>query len=195
MLLQGGGWDNHALNNWLEEEVKALNSLEKIRVLFVCMGNICRSPTAEGVFTRLVEAEGLDGLIEIDSAGTHSYHIGHAPDPRAREAAGRRGVALAHLRARRLAPRDFERYDYLLAMDESNLQDMIELAPPELANKVHLFMDFALDRPEREVPDPYYGSARGFDYVLDLVEAAAAGLLEHLCSEHELPRQRTLKRR
>lgn len=177
------------------KRVKALNNKEKIRVLFVCMGNICRSPTAEGVFARLVDTEGLDMLIEIDSAGTHSYHIGHGPDPRAQEAAGRRGVALAHLRARRLSPRDFEYYNYLLAMDEANLQDMMELAPPELAHKVHLFMDFALERPEREVPDPYYGSARGFEYVLDLVEDAAAGLLEHIRAEHQLPRQRSLKGR
>jgi protein-tyrosine phosphatase len=166
-----------------------------VKVLFVCMGNICRSPTAEGVFMRLVEAQGLDSLIETDSAGTHSYHIGHAPDPRAQEAAARRGVALTHLRARRLAPRDFERYDYLLAMDEANREDMLELAPPELAHKVHLFMDFALDRPEREVPDPYYGSVRGFEYVLDLVEDAATGLLEHIRAEHQLPRQRSLQGR
>jgi protein-tyrosine phosphatase len=182
-------------DKWARDRVKPLKNKVKIRILFVCMGNICRSPTAEGVFTRLVEAEGLGALIEIDSAGTHSYHIGHTPDPRAQEAAARRGVALSHLRARRLAPRDFEHYDYLVAMDEANRQDMLELAPPELAQKVHLFMDFALDRPEREVPDPYYGSVRGFEYVLDLVEDAATGLLEHIRVQHHLPRQRSLEGR
>lgn len=167
-----------------------------VRVLFVCMGNICRSPTAQGVFTRLVEREGLEGLIEIDSSGTHSYHIGHPPDPRAREAAARRGFALGHLRARRLKHDDFEHYDYLLAMDEANREDMLAMGPPELAHKIHLFLDFASERPEREVPDPYYGSARGFDYVLDLVESAAEGFLAHLRAEHHLPAAtQTAKRR
>jgi protein-tyrosine phosphatase len=166
-----------------------------IRVLFVCMGNICRSPTAEGVFARLVERDGLQALIEIDSSGTHSYHVGHPPDPRAQEAAARRGVALGHLRARRLSPEDFEYYDYLLAMDEANRQDMLALGSPEHAHKVHLFLDFATNRTEREVPDPYYGSARGFDYVLDLVESASEGFLEHLRSQHRLPPgQQTAKR-
>jgi protein-tyrosine phosphatase len=141
-------------------------------VLFVCLGNICRSPTAEAVFRHLVEEEGLAGRIEIDSAGTGDWHVGSAPDERATEAAARRGIRLAG-RARQVTLEDFEDYDLLLAMDASNLRDLRELAPEGTEQKVRLFADI-------DVPDPYYGGARGFDDVLDLVENASRRLLDEL---------------
>lgn len=154
--------------------------MEKIRVLFVCMGNICRSPTAQGVFERLVEQMGLTQHIEIDSAGTHAYHVGHAPDPRAQAAALRRGIDLSTQRARRIEVRDFERYDYILAMDNDNLEQLIEICPEVYRHKVGLLLDFAEDSREKEVPDPYYGNPTGFERVLDMVEKGAEGLLRHL---------------
>jgi protein-tyrosine phosphatase len=144
------------------------------------MGNICRSPTAHGVFQRLVEQAGLTHLVEIDSAGTHAYHIGEPPDARAAQAARQRGVDLSALRARRARVEDFHAFDYVLAMDQDNLRDLRELCPPGLADRLRLFMDFAPEAPAREVPDPYYGGPSGFDRVLDLVEAASAGLLEDI---------------
>jgi protein-tyrosine phosphatase len=152
----------------------------QIRVLFVCMGNICRSPSAHGVFRRLVQDAGLSERIQIDSAGTHAYHVGERPDRRAAAAARQRGVELDDLRARRVTVADFSAFDYVLAMDRDNLNDLRELCPPEFAHRVKLFMDFAPDAPQREVPDPYYGGPSGFDRVLDLVEAACAGLLAHI---------------
>src|SRR5690606_34145733 len=150
------------------------------RVLFVCMGNICRSPTAEGVF-RKVLAERAPGLtIEVDSAGTHAYHVGEPPDPRARRAAQRRGVDLEPLRARRVVLEDFERFDLLLAMDELNKATLLEIAPPEHHVKIRLLLEFAPQLGREDVPDPYYGGSNGFEYVLDLVEEASVGLLEHL---------------
>jgi protein-tyrosine phosphatase len=151
-----------------------------IRVLFVCMGNICRSPTAQGVFRRMVEQAGLTERIEIDSAGTHAYHIGEPPDARATQAARMRGIDLGDLRARRARVEDFHAFDYLLAMDHDNFRDLSELCPPGLSNRLRMFMDFAPQAPVREVPDPYYGGPSGFDRVLDLVEAASAGLLEDI---------------
>jgi len=148
-----------------------------IRVLFVCMGNICRSPTAQGVFEALVEREGLSQHIEIDSAGTHAYHVGNPPDERAREAAARRGVEIGHQRARRVSDEDFTGWDYILAMDEDNLSILQASCPTEHHERIRLFLDFAPDSPVREVPDPYYGGAAGFERVLDLVEQAAEGLL------------------
>lgn len=151
----------------------------RINVLFVCTGNICRSPTAEGVFKHCVEKAGLVARITSDSAGTHDYHVGEAPDPRAQAAARRRGYELGELRARRVHREDFERFDYVLAMDEANLRQLERLCPREHAHKLKLFLDFA-DGAPREVPDPYYGGADGFERVLDLVEKAAQGLLRHL---------------
>ncbi len=148
-----------------------------VKVLFVCMGNICRSPTAEGVFEALVRRAGLEGHIEIDSAGTHDYHIGKPPDPRAQEAALRRGIDLSGLRARRARPEDFLEFDYILAMDESNYADLRELCIPDYEGRLRLFLDFAPESGVREVPDPYYGGRQGFEQVLDLIELAAAGLL------------------
>lgn len=154
-----------------------------IKVLFVCMGNICRSPTAEGVFTHLAEQTGLRGSLEIDSAGTHAYHIGEPPDPRAQEAAYKRGISLNHLRARRVEAKDFAEYDYILAMDHGNYEDLSQACPPEYQDKLHLLLDFAPEYKAmkiEEVPDPYYGGRLGFEHVLDLTEAAAKGLLEDI---------------
>ena len=151
-----------------------------MKVLFVCMGNICRSPTAEGAFRRLVAAEAADLGIEIDSAGTHDYHVGDPPDPRAVAAARRRGIDLTPLRARQLVAADFERFDYVLVMDEVNRRDALRVVPPQPRAQLRLFLEFAPELGEREVPDPYYGGEPGFERVLDLVEAAARGLLEEL---------------
>lgn len=149
-------------------------------VLFVCMGNICRSPTAEGVFRRLLELEAPDLEVLVDSAGTHAYHIGHPPDPRACRAAERRGFDLRSQRARQIAVEDFARYELVLAMDRENYAHLVELCPEEYRERVRLFLEFAPTLGRDEVPDPYYGGANGFEYVLDLVEEAARGLLEHL---------------
>ena len=154
-------------------------SNQKTSVLFVCMGNICRSPTAEGVFRRLVAEAGLDELFEIDSAGTHAYHVGEPPDRRAQEAATRRGFSLTDIRARRVAADDFERFHYIIAMDQDNLVMLQEQADPGHREKIRLFLEFG-SGPETEVPDPYYGGATGFERVLDLVEDASRGLLETL---------------
>jgi protein-tyrosine phosphatase len=152
---------------------------EKVAVLFVCMGNICRSPTAEGVFRHHVAEAGLDALFEIDSAGTHAYHVGEPPDRRAQEAATRRGVSLADIRARRVAAEDFERFHHIIAMDEDNLVMLHEQADAAHRDKIRLFLEFG-SGPETEVPDPYYGGTTGFERVLDLVEDASRGLLEAL---------------
>ena len=154
--------------------------MQEVRVLFVCMGNICRSPTAEGVFKHFVAEAGLAKHILSDSAGTHDYHIGEPPDPRAQEAAVRRGYDLGSLRGRQVSPRDFSDFDYVLAMDETNRRELERLCPPRDAHKLKLFMSFAGDPVLREVPDPYYGGTQGFDQVLDMVELAARGLLKHL---------------
>ena len=148
-------------------------------VLFVCMGNICRSPPAEGVFRFHVEQAGLAGHIEVDSAGTHAYHSGEPPDRRARAAAERRGMSLDNIYARRVVAEDFERFDYVIAMDEDNLARLQAESPEEHQAKLRLFLEFA-DVSDREVPDPYDGGAAGFERVLDLVEAASRGLLETL---------------
>lgn len=147
------------------------------RVLFVCMGNICRSPTAEGVFRYLVEQQGLSGKIIVDSAGTHDYHIGDAPDARSQAAAARRGYDLSGLRARQIVRNDFSAFDYVLAMDENNLALLQQQCPDDCRDRLKLFLEFADDGALREVPDPYYGGAQGFEQVLDLVENAGRGLL------------------
>lgn len=153
--------------------------MRKTSVLFVCMGNICRSPTAEGVFRFHVEGAGLTEHIDIDSAGTHAYHVGEPADQRARAAAEKRGMSLEGIRARRVSQEDFERFDYILAMDEDNLARLKDEAPQEHRHKLRLFLEFA-DTGEREVPDPYYGGTAGFERVLDLVEEASRGFLETL---------------
>ena len=143
------------------------------------MGNICRSPTAEGVFRKCVEDAGLDDRVVIDSAGTHGYHVGDPPDRRATAAAERRGVALSELRARQVHAEDFERFDHILAMDEDNLALLLQQSAPQHRGKVRLLLEFSASG-QREVPDPYYGGASGFERVLDLVEDASRGLLETL---------------
>lgn len=149
-------------------------------VLFVCMGNICRSPTAEGVFKHLVEKRGLAGRVISDSAGTHDYHVGEPPDARAMQAAARRGYDLSSLRARQVALTDFEAFDYLLAMDRSNLSQLRRWAPKSHVEKARLFLEFSTVDPGGDLPDPYYGGAAGFERVLDLVEDAAARLLDEI---------------
>ena len=148
-----------------------------INVLFVCMGNICRSPTAEGVFRRQVTLAGLANRIRIDSAGTHAYHIGHAPDPRSQAAAAARGYELGNLRARQVAQQDFGEFDFILAMDKDNLAELRRVGPLEHRSKPRLFMEYSDRHAAAEVPDPYYGSLEGFEQVLDMVEDACAGLL------------------
>ncbi len=152
----------------------------QISVLFVCMGNICRSPTADVVFHHYVERAGLSESILIDSAGTHDYHIGDAPDLRAQQAAAQRGYDMRNLRGRQVESRDFEYFDYLLAMDKANLAILQSLAPRECKKQVGLLLDFASHHSKREVPDPYYGGAHGFEQVLDMIEDAAQGLLQHI---------------
>jgi protein-tyrosine phosphatase len=149
------------------------------RILFVCMGNICRSPSAEGVFRRLLAAEEV-GQVEIDSAGTHDYHVGEPPDRRAVTAAARRGVDLSTLRARLLVAEDFERFDLILAMDDENLRELRRRAPTRAHERIRLVMEFAESGTRRAVPDPYYGGPEGFEEVLDLLEEAAVGLLEYV---------------
>lgn len=143
-----------------------------VTILFVCLGNICRSPTAEAVFRRRVEEAGLDGRIRIDSAGTGDWHIGHAPDPRAREAAAARGYPMDDLRARQVSVDDFYRFDFILAMDDANLTDLRDLDPGDGRATLMRFLD-VLEGGPGEVPDPYYGGEDGFGRVLDLVERAS----------------------
>jgi len=144
------------------------------------MGNICRSPMAEGAFRQLVVKAGLAERVTMDSAGTHEYHVGEAPDPRAQRAAGRRGYDIGALRGRQVRREDFSEFDFVLAMDELNLRLLRRLCPPQFAHRVRLFMEFGDPSGPREVPDPYYGGTDGFDRVLDMVERAGQGLLDHL---------------
>lgn len=150
------------------------------RVLFVCLANICRSPTAEAVFRELLRREGSGLAIEVDSAGTHGYHAGEAPDERAVAAAARRGIDMTMLRARVVETADFDRFDLVLAMDEQNYRQLRRLAPASHRERVRLFLDYAPELGRRDVPDPYYGGATGFEDVLDLVETASRGLLAAL---------------
>jgi len=154
--------------------------VQAVKVLFVCTGNICRSPTAEGVFRHFTEQAGLSGRVLSDSAGTHGYHVGEAPDPRAQRAAECRGYDLGALRARQVTPDDFGRFDYILAMDRENVLALRCICPPQHSGKLKLFMEFGGDPAVREVPDPYYGGMHGFERVLDLAEQGSRGLLEHL---------------
>ena len=148
-----------------------------VRVLLVCMGNICRSPMAEGVLRQRLSNWASELVVEVDSAGTHGYHAGAPPDSRAQAAAARRGYEIGTLRARRVVAEDFERFDLLLAMDADNLAELHELAPPGLHSRARLFLDFSSGAPGADVPDPYYGGPVGFERVLDLVEDAVEGLL------------------
>lgn len=151
-----------------------------MKILFVCLGNICRSPTAEAVLRAVAAREAPELQIEVDSAGTAGYHVGEPPDIRTRQAASRRGYDMSPLRARIVEPRDFEEFDLILAMDRANLRVLQDRAPVQARDRLRLFLEFAPDATVTEVPDPYYGGANGFEEVLDLVEAATHGLLQHL---------------
>ncbi|MBT3358291.1 MAG: low molecular weight phosphotyrosine protein phosphatase [Rhodospirillales bacterium] len=148
-----------------------------VKVVFVCLGNICRSPTAEGVFRALVKSEGLDGKIACDSAGTGAWHVGEAPDKRMSATARKRGVDLSDLRARQAVSADFERFDYVIAMDQDNKANLSKICPPGMESKLFRFLEFTPQSGRREVPDPYYGGPDGFELVVDLIEEASRGLL------------------
>ncbi|HNQ03769.1 MAG TPA: low molecular weight protein-tyrosine-phosphatase [Thiobacillaceae bacterium] len=152
----------------------------KISILLVCMGNICRSPTAEGVLRDKLADAGLLDKVRLDSAGTHDYHVGKPPDRRAQEAAGRRGYDLSSLRARQVGIGDFLEFDLILAMDEDNYQNLLRVCPEPHRHKVRLFLSFSRQYADQEVPDPYYGGSQGFDQVLDMVEDAAEEIVNTL---------------
>ncbi|MEB3206939.1 MAG: low molecular weight protein-tyrosine-phosphatase [Vampirovibrionales bacterium] len=151
-----------------------------LSVLFVCMGNICRSPLAEGLFYERIKALDLLHCVEIDSAGTHDYHVGRPPDTRAREAAKRHGFSIDDQRCRQVDDDDFERFDIILAMDNQNLALLQSMCPPARHHKLYRMMSFAQQRPETEVPDPYFGGHEGFDHVVALLQEATEGLYQHI---------------
>jgi protein-tyrosine phosphatase len=153
-----------------------------VRVLFVCMGNICRSPLAQGVFEDVLRREGLEGEVSVDSAGTGAWHVGSPPDERALSAASVRGVDISSQRARRIKPEDCQNFDYVLTMDEENYRAVAGLCRGSAV--VRPFLDFATDFAETAVPDPYYGGPDGFEHVLDLVEEASKGLVEDIRERH-----------
>jgi protein-tyrosine phosphatase len=157
-----------------------MNSIEKHAILLVCMGNICRSPTAEGVLRDKLNQAGLLDRVHLDSAGTHDYHVGKPPDRRALEAARHRGYDLSALRARQVGTRDFSEFDLILAMDQDNYQSLLQACPEPYRDKVRLFLNYSSQFTGQEVPDPYYGGPKGFDQVLDMVEDAAEGLIATL---------------
>lgn len=157
-----------------------------IAVLFVCLGNICRSPTADGVFRGLVEKAGLSDRIIVDSAGTAAWHIGKHPDPRTQKAAAKRGYDLSALQARQAVAADFDRFDLILAMDQANYNELMLLQPAQGRARLQLFLSYAPEFGLTEVPDPYYGGAEGFEQVLDLVETAGQHLLSYLIQHYQL---------
>ncbi len=158
--------------------------MNKVKVLMVCMGNICRSPLAHGRFQALVEEQGLADRIQIDSAGTHAYHVGKQPDPRSQDVALRNGLDLSSQRARHVSPDDFERFDYIIAMDRDNYAILQSHANEGNRHKLKMFLDYAPGVPEDEVPDPYYGGPDGFNHVYRLVDAASQGLLKAIRQQH-----------
>ena len=152
----------------------------KIQILFVCMGNICRSPTAEGVFRKMISTSSLAGRVDIDSAGTGASHLGLPPDVRAIELAERNGYDISALRARQVGPSDFERFDYIIAMDEMNVRTLKGFCPTRYAHKIELLLDYGGEDDEHEIPDPYYGSMRDFEHAMELIEEGCRGLVEYL---------------
>jgi protein-tyrosine phosphatase len=159
--------------------------MKTVKVLFVCMGNICRSPTAHGVFQAMVDEQGLGGSIHVDSAGTHSYHIGSPPDSRSQATARSRGLDLSGLRARRFVVPDFVEFDYLLGMDQGNIADMHAIRPDDASARLQLMLEYSDKYQQHEVPDPYF-SNEGFDLVFDMVDDASRGLLQHVRAQHDL---------
>jgi len=162
-----------------------LKNKDKVAVLFVCMGNICRSPTAHGVFQAMVDDQGLSDRILVDSAGTHSYHIGSPPDIRSQDTAQARGVDLTGLRARQFGSDDFFNFDFLLAMDHSNLSNMSSLRMANPRARLELMLEYSQKYKQKEVPDPYFGND-GFELVFDLISDASAGLLRHIRQQYPL---------
>ncbi len=160
--------------------------MSPVKVLFVCTGNICRSPSAQGVFEKQVAAQNLATHFKIDSAGTHNYHVDEAPDSRSQWAALQRGMDLSAQRARQVHKNDFKNFDYVLAMDEDNYWALDTLCPREEKHKLKLLLSYAPELKTTSVPDPYYGGPHGFDHVLDLLEVACQKLLDHLCAKHHL---------
>lgn len=163
-----------------------MDNKENIQVLFVCMGNICRSPTAHGVFEALVKANGLSDYIQVDSAGTHAYHVGEQPDRRSQQTALAKGIDLSYQRARKVSQDDMYQYDYIIAMDRNNYRDLAAMCPNGLGKKLHLFLDFAQELNDDEVPDPYYGGKSGFEDVFNMVQSASVGLLEDIRLRHKV---------
>ncbi len=172
------------MNLFKKKQILA-NKKKQINVVFVCMGNICRSPTAEGVFQALVDERDLSHVIGVDSAGTHSYHIGNPPDQRSQSTALRNGVDLTKLRGRKLLPQDLNDFDYVIGMDKNNIADILSTKPDEYMAKVSLMLEYSDKYKEIEVPDPYYGND-GFDLVFDMIKDASAGLLRHIRNQHGL---------
>lgn len=159
--------------------------MEKNRVLFVCLGNICRSPAAEGILKHVVKKRGIEDLVEVDSAGTYGGHAGNPPDKRMREAASKRGYKLDST-ARQVKSDDFDDFDMIIAMDDTNYDDLYDMAPsPEARKKLWRMVDFSREFDITYVPDPYYGGADGFDYVLDILEDAMTGLLNYITGEKD----------
>lgn len=148
------------------------------RVLFVCMGNICRSPMAQGIFRQMVRQAGLEDVVKVASAGTHAFHAGESPDSRAQALVARRGIDISDLRASRIEDADFDQFDMILAMDWDNLSLLQQMAPKRAHHKLQLLMRFASEHETATIPDPYYGNAQGFEQVLDYIEDACNGLLE-----------------
>lgn len=161
-------------------------SQKKVSVIFVCLGNICRSPTAHGVFRQMVKEAGLEKSILIDSAGTAAYHVGKKADSRSIQVATKRGIEMNDLRARQVDLGDLIQFDYVLAMDESNYANILDISLPEHKSKIHMFLEFATEFEEKEVPDPYYGGPDGFDYVFDMVTDASKGLLADIKERYQL---------
>ena len=155
-----------------------------VKVLFVCLGNICRSPTADGVFKKLLGDQTFRDSVVVDSAGTGDWHLGKAPDQRTQTAAAKRGYDLSDLRARTVTMDDFEQFDHILTMDDNNYKDLLGIAPQQYHGKIRMFLEHAPQFNLTAVPDPYYDGEEGFEAVLDLVEAASAGLLEHIKANH-----------
>jgi protein-tyrosine phosphatase len=168
----------------MTSELRKTRASRDTSVLFVCMGNICRSPTAEGVFRKLHQELAPQLKLHIDSAGTHDYHVGERPDSRAILAARERDIDISAHRGRVVEPKDFSRFDYILAMDSANLKHLQRLIPADGHANLRLLLEFAEDCAIKEVPDPYYGGTASFDQVLNLTRQGGIGLLTHLCREH-----------